>query len=115
MSFKAPLLGEKSLPCLVVYLYSSASQPSMVDLNKIIRRWAWDRFLQDKTWRQRNLKFNQIDFEIDWSKVIFNHSEPKDTPEHGNPTQPPKPDVKVRECDFIAVYVGVSMLVCRCW
>ena len=87
------------------YCFSSSSQPSMVDLNKIIRRWAWDRFCQDRTWRQRNLKFNQIDFDIDWSKVTFHHSEPKDAPEHDNPTIPPNPDVKVTLFWFIHLYI----------
>lgn len=75
----------------------SSGQTSMVDLNKIVKRWAWDRFLADRSWKQRNLnplKYNQIDFEIDWSKVIFKHSEPVDTPE--DPTKPPPPQVKVR-------------------
>ena len=94
------------------YCFSSSSQPSMVDLNKIIRRWAWDRFCQDRTWRQRNLKFNQIDFDIDWSKVTFHHSEPKDAPEHDNPTIPPNPDVKVTFCWFSRLYIMWFNVLC---
>ena len=55
---------------------SPKTEKQFVDLRGIIVRWAYNTFLKNRTWRQKRLKFKDLDFDVNWSKVIFVHAKP---------------------------------------